>query len=326
MLTLVSCSLAWAAQAANLVKNGSLEESVVGAALPQDWGFFEMPEGGYRVAIVEGGRTGTKALLLEGGGEYAGVAVHRVAIEPKKQYAARGWVKLSGDADSRGVVKLDYFKENGDFLSASEHEILVNPAQSWQLIAVLGRPADFPEARFVGLTVAIGGKGRAHFDDMELVARELPDSPTTMLKRGSIEDVAGDKPFGWSLVTSENAKYEAGVSDADAKDGWHSLRLAGNGEWCVASEGKHAIEKGKKYVLTGFARAKEGTAQIKIDYFKGDEYLGHTVSEDVAADQWQALKVISELDTYPQATHLSAAAVGVGKVDARYDALVLTAK
>jgi len=325
-LTLVCGTLAWAAQSANLVKNGSLEDSSVGNALPQDWGFFQMPEGGYQTSIVEGGRTGTRALQIEGAGDYAGVAVHRVSIEPKKQYAARGWVKLAGDAESRGVVKLDYFKENGDFLAASEFEILVNPAEEWQPIAVLGRPADFPEAKFVGLTIAIGGKGKALFDDLELVARDLAESPATLLKRGSVEDVAGDRPFGWSLVTSENAKYEARVSDADAKDGWHSLRLTGTGEWCVASEGKHAIQKGKKYTLTGFARATAGAAQIKIDYFKGDEYLGHTTSDDVGADKWQALKVESDLASYPGATHLSAAAVGLGAVDARYDALVLVAQ
>jgi hypothetical protein len=326
ILALVCGSLVCAAQAANLVTNGSLEEVPLGDALPQEWGYFEMPQGAYKASVVSGGRTG-KALQLEGTGEYAGVAVHRVSIEPKKEYAGRGWVKLSGDAESRGVVKLDYFKENGDFLAASEFEILVRPNDAWQPIAVLGRPKDFPEAKFVGLTVAVGGKARALFDDLEMVARDLPESPATLIKRGGLEDIAGNgAPFGWSLYTNEGAKYAAALSDADAKEGWYSLRLNGTGDWAVATEGKVAIEKGKRYTLTGFARAKSGTAQIKFDYFTGNEYLGHTVSDDVTVDQWTAVKVNSELAAYPQATHLSAAVVGLGEVDARYDGLVLTAR
>lgn len=320
-------SVAIAAQSANLVKNPGLEEAVAGNGLPEHWFFFAKPENAYKAAVVDGGYTGKKALLLEGDGEYSGVAVSNVAMEPGKFYAARGWVKVEGDPAGMATVKLDYFDADNQFLAASAYELQLKPGKTgWHPIALVSRKSDAPTAARVGVTVAISGKAKAWFDDLEMVSRDVAEGPASLLKYGSMEDVAGTLAFGYSLVTNEVGRYEVHSSAADPKEGWHSLHIKGSGEWAVSSEGKHAIDKGKKYVFSGMARAKRGTAQIKIDYFKADEYLGHTVSDDVMVDEWKAVKVVSELEQYAQATHLSAAAVGLGDVDARFDQFVLIAR
>lgn len=316
-----------AAQGPNLVKNPSLEEAVAAGALPEHWFFFSKPENAYKASVVDGGRTGKKALLLEGDGEYSGVAVSNIAMEPGKTYAARGWVKVEGDPAGMATVKLDYFDADNQFLAASAYELHLKPGKAgWQSIALVSRKSDAPTAARVGVTVAASGKVKAWFDDLEMVARDGAEGPANLLKYGGVEDVAGAVPYTHTLVTNDGGKYEIRASDADPKEGWHTLQIKGSGEWAVSTEGKHRIEKGKKYVFSGVARARTGTAQIKIDYFKDDEYLGHTVSGDVMEDEWKPLKVVSELDQYPQATHLSAAAVGLGDVDARFDQFVLIAR
>lgn len=307
-----------AAQAPNLVKNPSLEEPVAEGGLPEYWFFFAKPENSYKASVVDGGRTGKKALLLQGEGEYSGVAVSNVPMEAGKQYAARGWVKVEGDSGSMAAVKFDYFDADNQFLAASAYELHLKPGTpGWQPIALLSRKSEAPTAARIGLTVAVGGKTKAWFDDLEMVARESAEATPNLLRYGSVEDVAGSQPFNYTLVANEGSRYELRASDADPKDGWHSLQIKGAGEWAVATEGKHRVEKGKKYVLSGHARAKSGAAQIKFDYFKDDEYLGQTVSDNVTDDAWTALKVVSELEQFPQATHFSAAAVGIGDADAR---------
>jgi hypothetical protein len=178
----------------------------------------------------------------------------------------------------------------------------------------------------VGVALAIVGKGKAWFDDIELVSRPAPPAGN-LLRNGSMEDVVGDRPHGYQSFFAEGGSGTLSFDTEDPKDGWYTLRSKGDSQWCVSMETKVPVEKGKTYTYRGWARAKTGTAQIKLDYFKGDEWIGQSVSDDHTEDAWRRLAVISELGNFPDATHIGAAVVGSGgQYDARFDGLTLTAR
>jgi len=326
LLALLACTVvATAADSRNLVRNPSLEDAVAG--IPEGWEAFQKPENAYQFKVAPGGRSGTKSMLIEGAGEYAGLGVARVRYDPAKQYAARGWVRVEGEAGTHAVVKLDYFTEDLQWLRSSYFEGQLTPGnKDWRLLSVISRPADAKDAKWIGAAIALGGKGRAWFDDVELVSRDAPPPSANLLRNGSMEDVVGAQPYGYALYSSEGNKAAVGWSDREPKDGWYSLQMTGNGDWAVGMEGRIPLEKGKTYDLTGYARAARGTAQIKFDYYKGNEHLGLTVSDDATQDTWKRLSVTSEAERFPGATHIAAAVVGLGDVDARFDGLVFTAK
>jgi hypothetical protein len=317
---------ALAADSENLVRNPSLEEAVGENGLPEGWFPFSKPEGAYQFKVVPGGRTGAKALLLEGAGEFAGVGAGRVPFAADKQYAARGWVKVEGE-DALCTVKLDYFAENGDYLASTHYEGHLRAGGSgWRPIAVVARRSDAPTAAQVGIAVAIVGKGKAWFDDLEFVSRPAPPEGN-LLRNGSMEDVAGEQVFGYRSFFAEGGKGTLTAGAADPKDGWYVLTAKGDSQWCVSAEARIAIDRTKTYTYRGWARARAGTAQIKFDYFKGEEWIGQSVSDDHTENAWKRLAVVSELGMFPEATHLTAAVVTAGGAyDADFDALTLVAK
>jgi hypothetical protein len=147
-----------------------------------------------------------------------------------------------------------------------------------------------------------------------------------LVANGGMEDVAAGKLAKWGTAVSEGGKIDLTSSTEQPKEGKRCMRLKGSAEWGVAFSEKVPLDRKKTYTLTGFARAKSGTARIKIDYYQGDTFLGMTESDDVAADKWQQLKVVAQLDQFPDATHILACAVVVGEFEASFDDIVMTAK
>jgi len=153
------------------------------------------------------------------------------------------------------------------------------------------------------------------------------DELKNLVVNGNMEEVADGKPAKWATVNSEGGKVELGSSTENPKEGKRCLQMKGSAEWAVAYSVKIPIDRKKTYMLTGYARAKSGTAYIKIDYFQGDKYLeGYTPSEEVTADNWTKLTVTSELDRHPEATHILVAAVAGGDFEAYFEEFVVTAK
>jgi len=318
---------ALAADSPNLVANPSLEGPLGEGGVPEGWYRFSQPQDAFKFSVVPGGRTGEKALLLEGAGEYAGVLAAQVPLEDGKEYAARGWVKVEGDAATLCTVKLDYFTDGGEYLASSYYEghLRPTPGAGWRPIALVSRRSDAPAAKKIGVAVALVGRGKAWFDDLEFVSRPAP--PENLLRNGSMEDVVGDRPYGYQSFFAEGGSGTLTFGTQDPKDGWYTLHKKGDSQWCVSLAGRVPIEKGKTYTLRGWARAKAGTAQVKIDYFKGEEWIGQSVSDDQSEDAWRRLAVISELGMFPEATHLAGAVVGAGgQYDAQFDGLTLTAR
>jgi hypothetical protein len=147
-----------------------------------------------------------------------------------------------------------------------------------------------------------------------------------LVNNGNMEDVADGKPAKWASVAAEGGKIELASSAEQPKEGKQCMHLKGNAEWGVAYSEKVPLDRKKTYTLTGFARAKSGTAHIKIDYYQGDSFIGMTESDELTGDKWQQLKVVAEPDKFPDATHILAAAVVTGEFEAWFDDFVMTAK
>jgi hypothetical protein len=143
---------------------------------------------------------------------------------------------------------------------------------------------------------------------------------------GGFEDVKDGMPTGWFSVCNEGGTVTHKALAEGAKEGKSCLHMKSKGEWAVAGSPKVKLDRTKTYTLTGFVRAKSGTVAIKIDYYKGDEYLGHSESDITAKDEWTKLKIESELDDHKEATHILVAGVIQGDGEALFDGFVLTAK
>src|SRR5262249_44259728 len=130
----------------------------------------------------------------------------------------------------------------------------------------------------------------------------------------------------WGVVAAEGGKIDLASSAEQPKEGKRCMLLKGSAEWGVAYSEKVPLDRKKSYTLTGFARAKRGTARIKFDYYQGEMHVGMTESDDVTGDKWQQLKVVAETEKFPEATHILACAVVVGEFEAWFDDIVMTAK
>ena len=147
-----------------------------------------------------------------------------------------------------------------------------------------------------------------------------------LASNGNFEEVKDGVPTGWFSVCNEGGSVTHKAFAEGAKEGKYCLHVKSKGEWAVAGSPKVKLDRTKTYTLTGFARAKSGKVTIKIDYYKGDEYLGHSESDESTKGEWTPLKVASELDSYKEATHILVAAVTHGDSEAFFDGFVLTAK
>jgi hypothetical protein len=309
----------------NLITNPGLEMSVGDGALPEGWKRFDKPTDSYKAGVVPGGRSGDKALEISGTGEYCVVVLNQLPIKANTEYAVRGWSKLSGDSDAAATIKFDYWRADGTYLDSDTVGVIRTTEPGWQLVSTTTRQTPPSGAATIGAAVAMNGNGTALFDDLEMTTRPVP-VPGNLLDNGSMERIAGRHPFSYFIGRAEGGKATASYVNDDVKDGWYALRLQSNAEWAIAAHPRTRLEAGKLYSLSGYVRVKKGTGQIKLDYFKGDDYLGQTTSNDATADEWQLRRVTAEPDKFPGATHISAAAVGFGETDALFDAFVLSIK
>ncbi len=317
-------SAAAPAEEKNLLAKPSFEEYEAGA-LPDGLTMNAKPAEGFKAWIGEHGRTGKRSLAIKGEGDWGVVAVQRLEINRKKSHLLRGYVKAEGQG-VKATIKFDYFDEGHNYVGSTTPGDAGDTAGKWIAVSLTDRAGDFPKATFVSVAAALAGKGSAWFDDLELIALEAPAAGGNLLTNGSFENRIGDKPAQLWTGAAEGGKVDAKISEDKPKDGKACLHLKGNADWAVATLEKIKVDKTKTYTLTGSVRAKSGTAQIKIDYFEGDTWLGSTFGTDVTEGDWAEQSVESELGTYPAATHVSATCVGTGEFEACFDKLSITAK
>jgi hypothetical protein len=155
----------------------------------------------------------------------------------------------------------------------------------------------------------------------------VADEKKDLLTNGGFEKLVNDQPVGW-IWGAEGGEADVKISKDRPKEGKQSLRITGNAAWAAAiATDRVTIERGKTYVLTGYARAPRGQAMIKFDYFNGDQHVGQTFTELVqGTDDWQKVTVRSETASYPTATHLAPTVAILGDADGYFDGLTMTAE
>jgi len=314
-----------ASVATNLVVNGSFEAALGDQGLPQGWELGGDPVEAYKASVVPGGRTGAKALQLEGAGKWGVVAVNRVELDRALRYTARGYFKVEGP-DAQATVKFDYTDDQGNYVGSTDYGALGPGPGGWRLINIPDRSGDFPKAKALRVCLVLLGKGKAIFDDIELTADTAPAASVNLLANGNMECLLGEKVAGYWPGSNEGGKYAWSASAVNPKEGRSCLHVKGSGEWSGADGEKIKREKGKTYTLTGWVRVQSGEAHIKINGLKEDHWLDHVISENVSGHAWQQLTVTLDPASLPEATYLSACVAGLGDADVDFDDLVLTAK
>ncbi|MAG94017.1 MAG: hypothetical protein CMJ48_09735 [Planctomycetaceae bacterium] len=158
----------------NLIRNPSLEQPALRNGLPFGWSGWPRNDTTYKREVVEGGKTGKKALKISGDGNHGVVFVAGVKLDRTKRYALKGWVKLEAEGDARAYIKFNYF-HNYKNLGLTE-TVTVTPAQKgWQLLERTDHADEVPDASMLWISCLLAGKGTAWFDDLELVAYDRTD-------------------------------------------------------------------------------------------------------------------------------------------------------
>jgi hypothetical protein len=311
----------------NLIQNAGLEEALdAKTGLPKDWYRFQRPVNAYKMEVLADEMGAGNVVRVQGEGDYGGVVANKLPLDPAKVYAARAWVRAEGASTARVFIKLDFFDEKGAYLKSSKSNISVKPgAPGWQVVSLVERGWDYPEAKQVAAVCGVNGQATAWFDNVELVLRD--GRKEELLPDGGMETVAGESHLRWTIHQAKDGKAQRLRRQVPVKDGWYSIQLRGAAQWAITESPHVNLEPGKKYTFSGWARARKGKAQIKIGYFGPDGYLGQTVSPDVTANEWQMRAVVAEPEKFPGATRISVAGVGNGpEIEVFFDAFSLIAE
>ncbi|MEX1231661.1 MAG: DUF1579 family protein [Planctomycetaceae bacterium] len=169
-----------ASKGRNLINDPSLEATAVGEKYPVGWGGGNLvPADSYRMSVVEEGRTGERGWMIEGEGQYAVIPTidyqSRPQIDRARRYAARGWVRLDAGA---AQLKILYFDADRRYIGENRGAIFTQPGD-WHVLTLTDDLEHQPEARYLCLALALIGKGKAVFDDVEFAsfdADRLPEN------------------------------------------------------------------------------------------------------------------------------------------------------
>jgi hypothetical protein len=294
----------------NRVKSPSFEEPPGADGLPEGWtGPTAVPPDGYRFTIADDGRTGTKSLRLEGDGQYAVISGEMLPLDRELRYRASGWVRIEGDELATADVKLHYFDAARQYLGSTPGWVTPR-AMGWQRVTVRDQSEAIPAARFLGVGISLTGRGAAWFDDIELHAAKEERGPVNYVSNGDMEDVAADRPAGFSPVAAPGGKVECRTGEKQPQAGKRCLALKADGEWAACGSRQIDVDRGATFTLTGFVRVSTGEAKLSIGYFDAEgKYLGGSDSEVTEAARWRELTVATEFDRFPQAVRFNAVAV-----------------
>jgi len=245
----------------NLLADGGFEGVAENTGQPRGWYFFRRPTTGYRASLVEDGRSG-HAVRLEGEGEYGGVGSPRQMHDASRIYAARAWVKFAAP-DSEAFLKLDYQNEQGMWVASSREVRLRGGPGEWQPLSLYERAWEAPPGTArVALVCGIRGKSDLLFDDAELVLRD-GGARDNLLADGSMEVTAGGEQSRWRMAQAPGGMIRKVRRSVPVRDGWFCVELAGKAQWAVTETDAVEMQPARRYVLTGWVRARQGRGALK---------------------------------------------------------------
>lgn len=158
----------------NLIVDPSLEDTAVGERYPSGWGIGNLiPKDAFQHQVVDGGRTGKHGWMIAGDGQFAVIPTNRPTADRAFRYAARAWVKIESGA---AQIKLLYFDAAGQYLG--ENRSVVSYQQDgWHRLTMVDDLAKFPTATKLSLAPTLIGKGKAVFDDFEMLDFDVGKLP-----------------------------------------------------------------------------------------------------------------------------------------------------
>ena len=75
-------------------------------------------------------------------------------------------------------MKIHYYDAGGAYIGQTRIGFASPGSDDWQLVTVTDRAAEFSQARMIGLAIAVTGDGKAHYDDLELLAFDKNNLPS----------------------------------------------------------------------------------------------------------------------------------------------------
>lgn len=199
----------------------------------------------------------------------------------------------------------------------------------------------------VKLNVTIEGSGTVWIKDIELRGRSLePQSKPTedaeanaVVSQNAAPNLITDPSFestpttqlptGWRAWLNDGQEFRCEVV-AGGHTGERCLRISGKGTRGVVFANDLQADRSKRYALKGWAKFegdKDARAIIKLNYFRGGEFLGVHDLVGATADQpgWHLFEKTDALDAYPTADHFYAMCHVEGSGTGWFDDLELVA-
>lgn len=130
-------------------------------------------------------------------------------------------------------------------------------------------------------------------------------------------------PTGWGFFQDEQGHYTVSRAEVDGHGG--TLKVAGQGQYGGAYAARTLLLADRSYLAGGLLRVEgAGQATIKLDYARGETYLGSSFAGFVkAGDGWTGLRVKDKRAEYPDATHVALAVALEGDGTAWFDDVYL---
>lgn len=160
-----------------------------------------------------------------------------------------------------------------------------------------------------------------------LCAAFVAGAPVELLPEGGFEGPLSDTglPVGAGTFMAKDATIKATIVPGGRTG--KALLIEGEGAHAGVGLNRVPIQPGQQIALRGWVKVEgtEGTrAIVKFDYTRDGTFLGQTVSPPISGMEWQEQTIRSEVERFPDATRIAAAAVIEGDAEAWLDDLVLT--
>jgi len=327
-LLALGCLLQWVglASAASLAKM-SFEEPLAENGLPAGAFVFRDAEGRYQVNVVDGGRRGGKCLRVQGQGQWCGVSLggHQ-PYDANRRYVGAGWLRVSGEG--RGLIKLDYFDADHQYLGSTVYARVQN-TKDWRRVVVVSDPDAYPKAKFITAAAVLEGNGEVLVDDLSLESRPPveTESRANLLANGGAEYGADPLPWHFFTTADEGSQARFEWSTEHPHSGKSCLRIYGSCAWAVIGHESVDFDRSKTYVVSGWGRVARGRAVLKVDFYAEGKWLGDQVAPTpFTSKEWTRVQFVVDKDRHPTADRVGVAVVLQGDGDVSFDDLMLTAK
>lgn len=262
--------------------------------LPPSWE-LAAETGTYRAAQMGGAFEGDSALAVAGSGGLARLNGPSMTAKDNKLLLANVWAKSTQIKDARIWIGL-----SGDKQQPFAKTELDTQTEEWKkYLCVFQLSSEDDTARFYA---EIKGEGMFFLDSLHLAVRDIhPDIRLT--DYGFEQDLASTQFPNWNL-SADAAGAALQPNTESPHQGDSCLRIVNEGKWCVATYEFQLDDYQGTMLLSAFARAKKGRAQLKLEFFEGSKFVGDVPSPQTIGTGWEPLSVHCDAGLFERADTL----------------------